>query len=180
MIFRNYNDFEIINLIKRGNDEAFELMVDKYKYLIAKKIGSFNLAYQYDDCFQESLMILYKSVIKFDESFNKSFTRFFEGNLINCLISIKRRLNRYGTFINEKLPVLYDDVIHEDKEIYIRECEIKTALEQLSSFERQVFHCKIIKKMSVQQSAYELNCDDKKIYNAIDRIRKKIKMQLLL
>ncbi len=180
MIFRNYNDFEIINLIKQGNEEAFTFMVDKYRYLIAKKIGSFNLSYQFDDCFQECLMILYKSVIKFDESFNKTFTRYFERNLINALISIKRKLNRYGTFINEKLPVLYDGFVKESSEIYIRESEMKNALKQLSIFEKQVFQHKIIKKLSIRQTAQELNCEEKKIYNAIDRIRKKIKMQLLL
>ncbi len=179
MIFRNYNDFEIINLIKQNNEEAFTLMVDKYQYLIAKKINSFNLTYVFDDVFQECLMILHKSVMKFDDSFNKSFTRYFERNLINCLISIKRKKKRYGTFLKEKLPVLYDSVIKEDKEVYIRESEIKQALNQLSGFEKRVFQCWIIEKMSVQKAAQDLNCDEKKIYNAIDRIRKKIKMQLL-
>ncbi len=179
MDFRNYNDYEIINLIKQGNEEAFALMVDKYRYLIAKKIGSFNLGYLYDDCFQEALMILYKSVIRFDESFNKTFTRYFERNLINNLISIKRKINRYGKFLNEKLPVLYDNVVREDRKLYIRESEMREALEKLSEFERQVFQQKIIKKKSIKETAFMLKCQEKQIYNAIDRIRKKIKMQLL-
>jgi hypothetical protein len=43
MDFRNYNDFEIIDLINQGNEEALELMFEKYKYLVAKKISHFNL-----------------------------------------------------------------------------------------------------------------------------------------
>ena len=60
MNFRDYNDFEIINLVKQGDEEAFKLMVDKYRFLVAKKIKNFNLMTDFDDCFQEALMLLHK------------------------------------------------------------------------------------------------------------------------
>ena len=60
-------------MIKNGNQQAFEFLVDKYKFFIAKNIKRFNLIKEYDDVFQEALMILHKSVLRFDESFNKRF-----------------------------------------------------------------------------------------------------------
>lgn len=179
MIFRNYNDYEIIHLVKRGNEEAFQFMVTKYKYFIAKKINSFNLSGDFDDIYQESLMVLYKSVIKFDDTYNKTFTRYFELNLTNKLISIKNKHNRYGKFISEKLPSLY---VNETKDIYssyLSEIEVKYALSTLSNLEKKVFQAKIIQKRTVRETAVFLNCDEKKIYNTLDRIKNKLKMQLL-
>ncbi len=179
MIFRNYNDFEIVNMIKQGNEEAFGFMIDKYKFLIAKNIGKFNLTDQYDDVFQESLMILYKSVVKFDDTFNKTFMRFFEMNLTNKLISIKKKNNRYGQFLSEKMPALYNSSLPELNVYTISDSEIKQALMMLSNFEKVVFQAKIIGNRTVKETALYLNCEEKKIYNALDRIKNKIKMQLM-
>jgi|AntAceMinimDraft_18_1070375.scaffolds.fasta_scaffold00674_5 RNA polymerase sigma factor (sigma-70 family) len=179
MIFRNYNDFEIVNLIKQGNEEAFKFMVDKYKYFIAKNIKKFNLTKDYDDVFQESLMILYKSIYIFDETYNKSFMRYFELNLTNRLITLKKKVNRYGQFLSEKLPVLCDFSIFEDKRTYITENEIKEALTNLSDFEKVVFNTKVIGKNTIRETAKKLNCSEKKIYNGLDRIKNKVKMHLM-
>lgn len=179
MIFRNYNDFEIINHIKQGDDEAFELMVSKYKFLIAKKIKQFNLVYDYDDCFQESLILLHKSIIKFDETFGKTFTRFFELNLINFLISYKKKKNNYFTFIYEKLPIYHHNTIEEPRRHDFLDQEVYDALENLSGFEKEVFQRKIIEKRTVREAAKIICTDEKRIYNALDRIKNKIKIYLI-
>lgn len=179
MIFRNYNDFEIINLIKEGNQEAFVFMVSKYKYLIAKNIRRFNLVYDYEDCFQECLMLLYKSIIKFNEIYNKTFTRFFELNLKNYLISYKKKNNNYFNFKTEKLPRFYNQAIKEPRENYYLDSEVNQALKRLSKFEKQIFQAKIIENRSVRETANYYQTNEKRIYNALDRIRKKIKMHLI-
>lgn len=180
MQFRDYNDFEIISLVKQGNEEALELMIEKYRYLIAKKIGKFNLAHEFDDCFQEGLLVLYKSVIRFEENFNKSFTRYFESNLENHYISMIRKRKSYGRFLSQKLPVLYDYAVDESQKEYFSETDIKQALDRFSELEKRVFDCRYIQNMSVSEIAGMLSCDCKKVYNAMDRIRHKLKMQLEL
>ena len=179
MIFRNYNDYEIVNQVKQGNEEAFKFMVNKYKYFIAKKIGKFNLTKNYDDVFQESLMILYKSIIKFNEDYKKSFTRYFEMNLTNRFITLKGKQNKYGEFLNTKLIMLYNSMLKEEPKYFISDSEIRNALDTLSGFEKQVFQLKIIDKNSIKKTAKILNCNEKKIYNAIDRIKIKIKIHLM-
>ncbi|MBI9008909.1 MAG: sigma-70 family RNA polymerase sigma factor [Tenericutes bacterium] len=166
-------------MIKRGNEDAFEFMVDKYKFFIAKNIKKFNLIKDFDDVFQESLMILYKSIYSFDESYDKSFMRYFELNLTHKLITLKKKVNRYGQFLSEKLPVLCDFTILEDRRIYFTENEILEALTKLSDFEKTVFNTKIINKKTVRETAKKLNCSEKKIYNALDRIKNKLKMHLM-
>lgn len=179
MNFRNYNDFEIINLVKQGCDASFQLMVDKYKFLIAKKIRQFNLVYDFEDCYQEALVLLHKSVIKFDDGFNKTFTRFYEMNLIRYLISYKKRKNNYFYFINERLPACYVEAFSRPRQTDFLDDEINDALSYLSDFEKHVYQAKIIEMRTVKETAYYLETNEKRIYNALDRIKNKIKMHLI-
>ena len=178
MNFRDHNDFEIISLIKQGSEEALALMVEKYKYLIAKKIKKFNLVSQFDDCYQEALLILYKSTVRFDERYAKSFTRYFERNLENQLISLVRKQRTYGKFLATKSRILADQTIKESPYPVYTLSEIANAAKELSDFESLVFKLRFQKDLSPQEIALELGCEVKKVYNAIDRIRHKLKMHL--
>ncbi len=180
MHFRDYNDYEIINLIKQGNEEALALMMEKYKFLIAKKIGKFNLTKEYDDCFQEGLLVMYKSILRFDESFNKSFTRYFEKNLENHYISIIRKNRNYGKFLSNKLPVLFEYVVDDSRRDYFSEADIIDAVSQLSELEKHIFEVRYLQNKSPSETADIIGCDIKKVYNAMDRIRHKLKMHLEL
>ena len=179
MKYRNYNDFEIIDLVKQGHEAAFELMVEKYKLLIAKKIKQFNLTYDYDDCFQEALILLHKSILKYDDGFGKTFTRFFEMNLTRYLISYKQKNNHYFYFINERLPMVYEHAYTRPPKMDYLEGEIVDVLSHLSAFEKQVYQAKIIEMRSVKETAKYLNTNEKRIYNALDRIKNKFKMHLI-
>ncbi len=178
MDFRNYNDFEIIDLIRQGNEEALSLMFEKYRYLIAKIIIKFNLTDEFDDYFQEGQMVLYRSVLKFDDSFNKTFTRYFESNYEHHLISAIRTRQRKQRFVVEKLPMLYVDSIQEAKTDYYTETEIKAVLDLLSNLEKSIFSLRFIQNLEVRKIAEIEGLDSKTVYNAIERIRKKIKLHL--
>ncbi len=165
-------------MIKQGNEEALALMIEKYRYLIAKKIGKFNLTRDYDDFFQEATIVLYKSVMKFEERFNKSFTRYFENNLENYYISVLRKRKTYHKFINDKLPLLYDYHVDEHASEYYRKEEIIAIINEFSGFEKGVFKIRYLDGNSPVKTAEIIGCDIKKVYNAMDRIRNKLKMHL--
>ncbi len=178
MDFRKYNDYEIIDLIKQGNEEALNLMFEKYRYLIAKKIIQFNLTEDFDDFHQEGLMVLYKSVMKFDDTRTKTFTRFFEMNFERHLITLIRSRKRKQRFMIDRLPLLYAEVIQEAKSDYYTEIEIRKVLDRLSDLEKVVFEQRFIQNQEVQIIAKNHQVEPKTIYNAIERIRKKIKFHL--
>ncbi|MDP2425926.1 MAG: sigma-70 family RNA polymerase sigma factor [Candidatus Izemoplasmatales bacterium] len=178
MRFRDYNDFEILDLIKQGNEEAFQLMVQKYKFLIAKKIGLFRLGYEYEDCFQESIIILYKSIIRFEDRFGKSFTKYFENNLENHLITILRKKNRHTKFLAEKSMFLISESTPSVDAYNGLNQEIETLLLKLSEFEKQVYELRFVRYQTIKETAQFLEIDEKQVHNAIDRIRKKLNKEL--
>lgn len=178
MNFRDYNDYEIINLVKQGNEEALALMIEKYRLLIAKKANKFNLKLDFDDRFQEGLIVLYRSILKYDEHYGKTFTRYFEHNLENHLISLYRKERNYGKFLSNKAAVLIDYSVDESRRDVYSQLEIGQALLELSDFEKAVFRVRFVLHRSPAESARILDCQTKQIYNAVDRIRAKIKMHL--
>jgi RNA polymerase sigma factor (sigma-70 family) len=124
------------------------------------------------------MIVLYKSVRKFNDSHNKSFTRYFETNLEHHFISIVRSRRRRIRFMTEKLPRLVEyEVEEKEREIYTP-AEIESALALLSEFERAVFQARFIEGKDVNETALQTGSTVKKVYNAADRIRKKIKMHL--
>lgn len=178
MRFRDYNDFEILDLIKSGNEEAFQFMVEKYKYLIAKKISLFQLKDHFDDCFQESLLVLYRSVMKFEDRFGKTFTKYFENNLENHLISTLRKQSRQGKFLNE-YGVFYVQESIPGADSY---CGLHQTMDQLVSLlsnrEQRVYDLWIKQGKTVRDCAEILQMREKQVYNAMDRIRKKLNQLL--
>ncbi len=165
-------------MIKQGNEEALALMVEKYRYLIAKKIKKFNLTNEFDDCFQEGLMVLYRSAIRFDERYAKSFTRYFERNFENHLISVIRKRSSYGRFLATKSALLADLTVREPAASAYSHEEILAVAGEFSAFEAQVFRMRYLHELSPAETAVSLNCEIKKVYNAMDRIRHKLKMHL--
>jgi RNA polymerase sporulation-specific sigma factor len=176
--FRRFNDYEIIDLIRQGNEDAWKLMFEKYRWLIAKKITQFNLTSEFDDRLQEGLMVLHKSIVRFDDRHNKSFTRYFESNLEHYYITVVRARQRQYRFLVEKMPLLVADQVRETPTDYHSEADIVAGIDSLSSFERTIFSERMIHRRSASEIARTLCVPPKKVYNAVERIKKKIKMRL--
>ncbi|MFP4286498.1 MAG: sigma-70 family RNA polymerase sigma factor [Candidatus Izemoplasmataceae bacterium] len=174
--FPKHNDYEIISLIKEGDETAFSLMVEKYTRFIAKKIHKYNLAYEFDDLHQEGLIILYKSVITFDEAFNKTFTKYFELNYERYLISFIRTLSsRTNTKVHHYNEIKENNhCIHENSAYYYLHLdEIKKVLTDL---EYRVYILREIKNYDIEFIAKRLKISVKSVYNSFHRAKLKIKL----
>ena len=79
----------------------------------------------------------------------------------------------------ETLPIYHAPLVQEARHATYLDREIRHALNQLSLFEKDVFETKIIGRKSVKETANQLLTDEKRIYNALDRIKKKIKIHLI-
>lgn len=91
-MFINWNDYELLYLIKEGIAVAKKELYRKYGYLISKKYyqNQVSLKLSYQDYFQECLMALERAIYFFDVDSNASFYAYFSTVLWHKTLNICR------------------------------------------------------------------------------------------
>ena len=170
-----HNDFEIINLIRENNDEALTLLFEKYTPLIYKKIDRFNLNFDREDMFQEGLMMLHSSLLKYDAKHGKTFTRYFEMNLERRYISIISTKTRRLDIFMKNVHYIYET--HNDRgensvyyELYLKELQ-----KILTKRENLVYTLRELKNYSIKYITEKHQLSEKVVYNSLYRAKAKIK-----
>ena len=192
--YSNMSDEDLINVIKSGDKNALNFLIEKYKDLVNMKVGKyFMVGSEKEDIMQEGLIGLYKAVKSYSPDKQNSFTTFanmcIERQLITAIKSSNRQkhmpLNTYLSLNtkayedDEESNILdvFDSHQVEDpletitKQEYYKTVE-KAIDESLSDFEKQVLS-RYMKGESYNQIAEKLDTPVKSIDNAIQRIRKK-------
>lgn len=169
-----YNDYELLYLISEHSEAALEIMYEKYRPLIYARIKDFNIGrYSFDDFYQEGLLVLHQCIWRFSDLYNKTFTRFFEMCLQRRIMDILRVNSKYfyNTIIMSDLDYLKEEKIdyHSSQET------LDDIIVNLSSLEKEVFELKYVYNYTIKEISEKLNVDVKKIYNALARIKTKIK-----
>ena len=174
MAFIKHNDYEIIFLIREGNDEALTLMFEKYTPLIYKKISKFNLGYEAEDMYQEGLMILHKSIKKFEEKFDKSFTRYFEQNLERKFISIvTMKYRRENIFKGNQHYIFESHKANVSNSVYY-ELMLDEISKVLTKNENLVYTLGELNNYSIAFIKSKYGINEKTIYNSLHRAKVKI------
>ncbi len=165
-----YNDNELLYLISENDDEALEKLIEKYKPLIKSKIYLFNIEdSKKDDALQIGMETLYKAIEFFQTEQRMSFNRFFELLLERKFIDMYRH-------DKQRNNIIYDDeIVNKAIDSYtIKETEKYYYFKnELSELEKVVFQKLYLEKKRISDIAKELSCDRKKVYDAINRIKRK-------
>lgn len=185
-----YNDFELVSLIRENNEEAREILYNKYKPIIVKKstdqiykLGSYGM--EINDLIQEGYIGLDNAINCFNEKENTSFYTF-------ALLCIDRQIITYiKKNTNNKTMVLNDAINLDDGKEYlfrdntdiegsfINKEDVKEFInlicDSLSDIEKKVFSLKL-EGYVIGEIANLLNKDTKVIYNTLHRIKYKIKL----
>ena len=185
-----YNDFELVSLIRENNEEAREILYNKYKPIIVKKstdqiykLGSYGM--EINDLIQEGYIGLDNAINCFNEKENTSFYTF-------ALLCIDRQIITYiKKNTNNKAMILNDAINLDDgKEYLFRDNTdiegsfinkedakefINLICDILSDIEKKVFSLKL-EGYDIGEIANLLNKDTKVIYNTLHRIKYKIKL----
>lgn len=174
MIFKDLNDYELLYLIKEGNEEAYNLMLKKYEPFIKK------LAYRFygivnEDFIYDGYLVMLEAINKFDESFNKTFLKYFELLLARyyCkyLIETVKESKAYSSLVeNIKIAtrkVQDDRVMKAKREIFSIEDEMlkRIIIEHIYENYTISFLCK------------KYNYNVKKVYNKLYEIKNKLNKQ---
>ena len=192
--YNEMSDEELINIIKDGNKDALDFLINKYKELVNMKVSKFFMVgAEREDIVQEGLIGLFKAVKSFKPDKQNSFKTFanlcIERQLITAIKSSNRQkhmpLNSYLSLNNtayeddedSNLLDIFDAHQIEDpletitkKEYY---ASVENAIDKsLSDFEKQVL-TRYMEGESYIQIAEKLETPVKSVDNAIQRIRKK-------
>ncbi|MGG0747298.1 sigma-70 family RNA polymerase sigma factor [Priestia megaterium] len=194
-------DEEIVQAFQWGDEEAFNVLVKKYEYLICLKIKSyFLLGGDREDLLQEARLGLYKAARDFKTEGKSSFRGFADLCITRQLITaIKASARQKHSLLNNALSLnipknskrLEDDLILMEMLPHPRavspeqatvEKENKREREQmlqeiLSSIEQDVFTL-YLKGQTYMRISQNLHLPQKTVDNALYRIKKKMKTQM--
>ncbi len=163
------NDYELVYLIQNEQDDiAMEFMFKKYHKFIWKQVHLLDVdPKELDDLHQEGVLMLHRALQTFDESKNKSFTRYFELILRRQLYRIKNSIPNY---------YLYEHTDFCKGVSYIEEDPIEIAFS--STLEQQIHQFYFLERKSVSEIIRLTEYSKKQIYNTVFRIKEKYKNML--
>lgn len=199
-LYKIYGDYdskkdeELIDMIKSGDINAQEYLINKYKDLVNMKVSKyFIIGAEKEDIIQEGMIGLFKAVKNYDGTKQNSFKTFanlcVERQLITAIKTSNRQkhmpLNSYlslnlaayeGEDSTSLIDVLNNSSVEDPLETITKKEYYKlletTIDKSLSQFEKQVLN-KYIQGESYVNIASQLGAQVKSVDNAIQRIRKK-------
>ena len=195
--YESLTDEELITMFRDGDQEAMEMLLNKYKEMVLRKAKSmYILGGDSDDLIQEGMLGLFKAVRDYDSGRDASFRTFAQLCVTRQLYTAVKASSRkkhlpLNTAISLSRPVREDGEEDEDfmdcleadassnPEVYLIGQEEMERLEEkiekeLSPFEKQVLELHLT-GMGYVEIAHVLNRDEKSTDNALQRIRTKLK-----
>ena len=187
----NLNDYELLEYINSNNEEAHNLMFEKYKPLIISiakknKLSASKYGYEMNDLIQEGMIGLSSAINTFDTNMNVKFYTLARVCIERKIMDLFKRASREKyRVLNESIPIVNDEydlenmigddesdplniIVNTDEENNL----FNKIYKSLTDTERQVFELRK-KGFSNEEIANLLNKTRKQIDNTMQRIRKK-------
>lgn len=197
--YTHLEDEDLIDLVHKGDGEALDFLIHKYRNFVRAKARSyFLIGADKEDIVQEGMIGLYKAIRDFKEDKLSSFKAFAELCITRQIITAIKTATRQkhiplNSYVSLDKPI-YDeesdrtlmDVISgakvmDPEELFINQeefdhIEVKMS-ELLSDLERKVLSL-YLDGQSYQEISEELNRHVKSIDNALQRVKRKLERYL--
>ncbi|NLM12086.1 MAG: RNA polymerase sporulation sigma factor SigH [Clostridiaceae bacterium] len=193
--YSKLEDEEIVLLGRRGDKNATEFLINKYKSLVKAKAKTyFLIGADREDVVQEGMIGLYKATRDYQRDKSMAFKTFAELCITRQMITAVKNATRQkhiplNTYIslNRKvydddsdktfLDMISDEIVQDPEQLLITKEEVSGIEnkmgEILSSFEWEVLSLYLNGK-SYTEIAKELNKPVKSVDNALQRVKKKV------
>ena len=189
---------EIIKRAQSGDDDAVDLLLTKYKFLVLKLVRKyFLIGGDKEDLVQEGMIGLFKAIKAYDQTKSDNLLLFcktlIERQIINAIKSSKMQknqplneyiaLNNQGGIVGqnedeEKIFVLPESSVKTPENLFLSNYNVQEILKQiktvLSNFELNVLEL-YLDGLNYLDIAKKLNKESKSIDNALNRIKSKLK-----
>ena len=196
MYIKNYNDYELLYLISEKNQQATDILYEKYIPIINYKTKKFSnyckkIGLEEADLFQEGMIGLSEAIKNFKEEKDVKFSTFanlcVERQIFSSLKKASRKKHEFlnnalslDLNYNEEKTTLIDFILDNSEEpsIYIENEEAKDILykkivENLTLLEKNVLILKI-NNFSYKEIGSILNKSYKSIDSTLQRIKTKV------
>ncbi|MCR5784811.1 MAG: sigma-70 family RNA polymerase sigma factor [Eubacterium sp.] len=191
--YGKYGDEELIEMLREGDEDIMDYLLEKYKLLVRKKANAMYLmGGDTDDLIQEGMIGLYKAIRDYDKSKEAAFSTFAQlcisRQIYNVVEAAGRKKNsplnnslsldirdEPGAFGNEFESL----VIHmaNPESVYIDRENVERLEEKiektLSSYEKKVIGL-YLNGYTYTQIAEILEKEPKSVDNALQRIKAKL------
>ena len=198
MVYEEYGDEQLINLLHESSEEAKDKLYDKYKYINDIEIRKYMsmasmLGYDYNDLYQDALVGFSEALNCYREDKAAALSSFITlcvdrklqvsiikaGRLKNKLISDSLSLDyQYDQFTSPLRDIISDNSLNDPLENIIKNEKLsnltKKIEESLSSSEYEVYAL-MISGLKYGEIALLLNKNPKQVDNTIQRVKHKIK-----
>jgi RNA polymerase sporulation-specific sigma factor len=196
--YRDYNDNELLSYVSEENEDAIEIIYEKYKPLINKISSDFyrkyckNTGLDISDLEQEGMIALNNAMNHYKENKDVLFYTYaktcIERRIISTIVMAHRQKHKILNesvsyeinFDNEQISfdALIKDVKNNPENIIIDMENSKELMKEieisLTNLEKQVLQLKL-DGFEYREIAEILNKESKSIDNALNRIKTKIK-----
>ncbi len=178
----SFHDEELIYLYRRGNDWAFEMLLEKYIPIIKHEILnqpiiSMNAHYELDEILQLCYLCLNDCIANYCDTSNARFQTFFMNRLrfhvIDCVRNGQRLDNKFGTANLDDIEYLQPSKSSVDITMKFLDL-IDYANNELEGIEKQIL-LELIAGKTQKQIMHTLNISLRQYDNALYRVRKKIR-----
>ena len=180
-----YNDYELLYLAGENNEEAINILYEKYKGLIYNKAIKYNDSYlTLQDYLNETLYAFYEAIENYKDkvSFNTYLSKCIDNKLLNYKKSLDRNKNK---ILNESVPLTeYIDILVslENNKLNPEEIIIdnlvyndmrERIINKLTWKEELIFNLKE-QNYNLKEIAEITDNNLRTVYNIIDRIKNKV------
>lgn len=179
------NDNLLVSKAKSGDSNALTDLIKRYSQTVLQKSLSFNTisGIENEDLYQEGMLGLLSAVYSFDESKGVLFSTYATTLITRKMLSALRTANKKNNLpldsyisIDEKSDIRSFTPTPEEMLIYNEEIDsiLSFVNNNLSKTEKKVFRLNLL-GLSYNEIAEILDCSEKSVDNALQRIRKKIR-----
>ena len=98
MNYKDYNDYELIYMVRENDDAYKDLLFKKYNPVISNIVGKFynnysKYGYEYEDFYQEAMIAFDRAVVSYNEDKNTLFYTYLSVCIKRYLLSFVRNIS---------------------------------------------------------------------------------------
>ena len=134
MDYKNYNDYELIYMVRENDDDSKNIMRNKYTPIIRKIASEYyqkysNYGYEYDDFLQEAELAFYRALSSYNEDKNSLFYTFVNMCIRRSMYSFCRKISskRVSSLYRNSITLDNDDFedIHSNIDFIYRDLDFE-------------------------------------------------------